>query len=375
LAGGDAGFTYNKTTDVLTVPTLTTTVLNAGSLEFEGATADAFETTITAIDPTADRVVQLPNANTIIPVYGYVATYTGFTGPHTITLPDSNFTVARTDAANTFTGLQQFTPSATLAGLNVGSVSSDPSTPSNGAVWYNSVANELRARINSATIALGAGGGAPANATYLTTTSNGALSANVVVGTTPGGELGGTWASPTLDDGVTVDNWTMGASFGTTPAANDNDTSLATTAYVQAELSALATDTVVEQNKDLTNANNTLPCEFIIVCSAPTGDLTTGTTKAYFDAPYAFTITSLSASVMTAPTGASVVVDVNEAGSTIMTTTKLSVAAGSTNSVGSTAPVITDNAIAANARVTFDIDQVGSTIPGTWLIVTIQGVR
>ncbi len=40
---------------------------------------------------------------------------------------------------------------------------------------------------------------APANATYLTTTSNGTLSAEVVVGTTPGGELGGTWASPTVD--------------------------------------------------------------------------------------------------------------------------------------------------------------------------------
>lgn len=43
------------------------------------------------------------------------------------------------------------------------------------------------------------GGGAPTDATYLVTTANGSLSAEVVVGATPGGELGGTWASPTVD--------------------------------------------------------------------------------------------------------------------------------------------------------------------------------
>ena len=41
--------------------------------------------------------------------------------------------------------------------------------------------------------------GAPADATYLVTTANATLSAEVVVGATPGGELGGTWGSPTVD--------------------------------------------------------------------------------------------------------------------------------------------------------------------------------
>lgn len=44
-----------------------------------------------------------------------------------------------------------------------------------------------------------AGGGAPTDADYLVGTANGTLSAEIVVGTTPGGELGGTWASPTVD--------------------------------------------------------------------------------------------------------------------------------------------------------------------------------
>jgi hypothetical protein len=44
----------------------------------------------------------------------------------------------------------------------------------------------------------GGGGGAPATVDYLVGTASGALSAEIVVGTTPGGELGGTWASPTV---------------------------------------------------------------------------------------------------------------------------------------------------------------------------------
>lgn len=43
------------------------------------------------------------------------------------------------------------------------------------------------------------GGGAPTDADYLVGTVNGSLSAEIVVGTSPGGELGGTWASPTVD--------------------------------------------------------------------------------------------------------------------------------------------------------------------------------
>lgn len=43
------------------------------------------------------------------------------------------------------------------------------------------------------------GTGAPTDADYLIGTAHGSLSGEIVVGTTPGGELGGTWASPTVD--------------------------------------------------------------------------------------------------------------------------------------------------------------------------------
>lgn len=44
-----------------------------------------------------------------------------------------------------------------------------------------------------------AGGGGVTDADYLVGTAHAGLSAEIVVGTSPGGELGGTWASPTVD--------------------------------------------------------------------------------------------------------------------------------------------------------------------------------
>jgi len=46
-----------------TITTLTATALNLtdASIIFEGATADDFETTLTVVDPTADRVITIPN--------------------------------------------------------------------------------------------------------------------------------------------------------------------------------------------------------------------------------------------------------------------------------------------------------------------------
>lgn len=53
------------------------------------------------------------------------------------------------------------------------------------------------------------GGGAPTDVDYLVGTASGGLSAEIVVGATPGGELGGTWASPTIDDAISITNMTL----------------------------------------------------------------------------------------------------------------------------------------------------------------------
>jgi hypothetical protein len=42
--------------------------------------------------------------------------------------------------------------------LNIGALTADPSSPSNGNLWYNSTSNQLKAQINGATVPLGTGG-------------------------------------------------------------------------------------------------------------------------------------------------------------------------------------------------------------------------
>jgi hypothetical protein len=69
---------YNPSTGELLVPKLTvagttttvdTVTMNAANaIIFEGATADAHETTLTIVDPTADRTINLPNQSGTLPV-------------------------------------------------------------------------------------------------------------------------------------------------------------------------------------------------------------------------------------------------------------------------------------------------------------------
>ena len=114
---------------------------------------------------------------------------------------------------------------------------------------------------------------------------------------------------------------------------------------------------------------------FIVAVSDETSDLTTGTAKVTFRIPYAFTLTEVRASVTTAPTDATVIVDINEGGATILST-KLSIDSGETTSTtAATAAVISDTTLADDAEITFDIDQVGSTVAGAGLKVALIGYQ
>jgi hypothetical protein len=81
---------------------------NTGSLTFEGATADAFETTIAVVDPTADRTITLPN------VTGTVVT-TGDTGSVTNAMINASAAIAGTKISPDF-GSQNI---VTTGGLTV----------------------------------------------------------------------------------------------------------------------------------------------------------------------------------------------------------------------------------------------------------------
>lgn len=114
----------------------------------------------------------------------------------------------------------------------------------------------------------------------------------------------------------------------------------------------------------------------IIACSDESTAITTGAAKRTFRMPYAFTLTEIPrASVNTAPTGSPIVIDINEAGSSILST-KLSIdASEETSTSAATAAVLSDSSLADDAEITIDFDQVGSTIAGAGVKVVLIGRR
>ena len=104
--------------------------------------------------------------------------------------------------------------------------------------------------------------------------------------------------------------------------------------------------------------------------------LTVATDKVKFIMPYAFTLTGISASVTTAPAGSTLVVDVNEAGTSIMTTNKIVIDADETSTAtAATAPTLTDTALASGALITIDVDQIGAGTAGAGLKVYLVGYQ
>lgn len=136
-------------------------------------------------------------------------------------------------------------------------------------------------------------------------------------------------------------------------------------------LVATSASTFQEFETALSNPTESL----IIAASDETTALTTGTAKVTLRMPYAFTLSAVRASVTTAPTDAALTVDINEGGASILST-KLTIDAGEkTSTTAATPAVISDSALADDAEITIDIDQIGSTVAGAGLKVTLIGVR
>ena len=101
------------------------------------------------------------------------------------------------------------------------------------------------------------------------------------------------------------------------------------------------------------------------------GTLIATTGKSEFPVPFAGTLIDVRARVGTAPTGASVIVDVNKNGSTVFTTqaNRPTIAAGAKAS-GAAVPDVTT--FAEDDFMTVDIDQIGSGTPGSDLLVVLH---
>lgn len=113
--------------------------------------------------------------------------------------------------------------------------------------------------------------------------------------------------------------------------------------------------------------------ELVVAASDETTDITTGTAKATFRMPDGVTLTAVRASLTTASSSGVVTVDINEGGSSILSTKLTIDASEKTSTTAATPAVISDASLADDAEITIDIDTAGTGAKG--LKVVLIGTR
>lgn len=102
--------------------------------------------------------------------------------------------------------------------------------------------------------------------------------------------------------------------------------------------------------------------------------ITASTNKISFRMPYAMTLTEVRASLRTAQASGSIfTVDINEGGSTILSTKLTIDNTEKTSTTAATPPVISDTALADDAEITVDVDQIGNG-SAVGLKITLIGI-
>ena len=165
--------------------------------------------------------------------------------------------------------------------------------------------------------------------------------------------------------------------FNVTPTANED----VTKGYAVGSIWTLDNGNTYECTNASTGAavwvlkTISIPIEIQSAASDETTALTTGTAKVTFRAPSAFTLTGVRASLTTAQSSGSIfTVDINQNGTSVLST-KLTIDNTEKTSVtAATPPVISTSAITDDAEITIDIDQIGNgTAKG--LKITLIGTR
>lgn len=180
---------------------------------------------------------------------------------------------------------------------------------------------------------------------------------------------------------------TWGSITGTLSSQTDLQSALDAKQPIDSDLTAIAAltpsnDDILQRkagvwtNRTLAQIRTDLATPKVIqlACSDEVTPITATANKIKFRMPYAMTLTAVRASLSTTQTSGSIfTVDINEGVSSILST-KLTIDNGATTSTTATTPaVISDTALADDAEISIDVDQIGdNTAKG--LKVTLIGV-
>lgn len=236
--------------------------------------------------------------------------------------------------------------------------------------WTRSTDMDVTAEFNGAavTVLLGSSN---ANTTWVQTSDNVTVGSTAVVWTQLGTSVPDADATTkgiarlypstslgTNTDGAPTQNAAKAyADAKVADAINDGTTTVAPSQ--NAVFDALAAE-VIARDAAISAALSAAKSMIIAVTDEVT-NIGTGTAQVSFRMPYAMTLTAVRASLVTAQASGSIfTVDINEAGVSILST-KLTIDNTELTSVtAATPPVISDAALADDALITVDVDQIGN---------------
>ena len=142
------------------------------------------------------------------------------------------------------------------------------------------------------------------------------------------------------------------------------DARIASAATWNAKQAALVSGTnikTINSASILGSGNIATPFELVVAASDEGTALTAGTAKITFRMPRAVTLTAVRASLTTAQASGSIfTVDINEEGTSILSTKLTIDNTEKTSATAATPPVISDTSLADDAEITIDIDQIGN---------------
>lgn len=116
------------------------------------------------------------------------------------------------------------------------------------------------------------------------------------------------------------------------------------------------------------------PFELVVACSDEDTPIVTGTAKVTFRMPRGVTLTAVRANLKTPAAAGTFTVDINEGGSTILSTKITIDATEKTSVTAAIPPVISDATLADDAEITVDVDD-DADGAATGLKITLIGTR
>lgn len=178
-----------------------------------------------------------------------------------------------------------------------------------------------------------------------------------------------TATTPASDDYVALDGTTNGTRKMLMSTATINTTGNITGNVVTGTSMSATTGNITTLN--VTGSVTGLPDVWVIPIGDEVTAITTGTAKVTFRAPYSATVTAVRASLNTVSSSGTPTFDINEGGTTILST-KLTIDANElTSTTAATAAVISDTSLADDAEITIDIDTAGTGAKGAKIAIYV----